>query len=122
MTLLEEAENERMHLLITLEMAKASILTRSMVIAVQMVMTPFLMGVYLVKPTAMHRLVGYLEETACHTYVNVINKLNTPGTQLHASWADTKAPENAISYYRLPLDAKWVDVLGCMMADEAHHR
>ena len=37
-------------------------------------------------------------------------------------WKDLKAPEIAISYWKLPKDALWVDVLGCMMADETHHR
>ena len=121
-TLLEEAENERMHLLITLDMAKASVITRSMVIATQMVMTPFLMAVYLVHPKSMHRFVGYLEETACHTYVNVIKKINTSGTDLHKGWYNEKAPAIARGYYHLPEGAMWVDALSCMMADETHHR
>ena len=62
-TLLEEAENERMHLLLCLNTFKASYLTRILVIGAQWVMVPFLMGVYLVHPKSMHRFVGYLEET-----------------------------------------------------------
>jgi Alternative oxidase len=46
-------------------------------------MVPVLMGIYLVNPTAMHRFVGYLEETACHTYVNIIDHAETPGTHLY---------------------------------------
>lgn len=121
-TLLEEAENERMHLLICLNTFQAGPVTRSLVLAGQYVMTPFLMAIYLVHPKSMHRFVGYLEETACTTYVNVINKIQTPGTQLHAAWANTPAPKMAIGYYRLPKDAMWVDTLKCMMADEANHR
>jgi hypothetical protein len=121
-TLLEEAENERMHLQITLQMADASIITRSMVIAAQCIMTPFLMVVYTVHPKSMHRFVGYLEETACHTYVNVINKLNTEGTLLYNGWHSTPAPLIGVSYYKLPNDARWSDVLSCMCADETHHR
>eukprot|EP01035_Chromulina_nebulosa_P020592 gene20592-26700_t len=121
-TLLEEAENERMHLLICIKMAKAGYITRSIVIAAQLVMTPLLMSVYLIHPKSMHRFVGYLEETACHTYVNVIKHIETPGTLLHKGWAHLDAPPIAIGYYRLPSDAKWVDALKCMMADETHHR
>ena len=62
-TLLEEAENERMHLLVCLQMFKASYITRTVVICAQLTMTPFLMAVYAVNPSAMHRFVGYLEET-----------------------------------------------------------
>lgn len=61
-TLLEEAENERMHLIICLEMFKPSWIVRVLVITGQYVMTPFLMTIYLIKPKAMHRFVGYLEE------------------------------------------------------------
>ena len=60
-TLLEEAENERMHLLVCLNMFQASMVTRTMVIAAQLVMTPFLMGLYTVYPKSLHRFVGYLE-------------------------------------------------------------
>ena len=62
-TLLEEAENERMHLLVCLKMFEASWLTRSLVICAQFSMVPFLMVTYAIKPQAMHRFVGYLEET-----------------------------------------------------------
>lgn len=62
-TLLDEAENERMHLLVCLKMFEASRLTKAMVIAAQVTVTPALMFVYLVHPSSMHRFVGYLEET-----------------------------------------------------------
>jgi len=121
-TLLEEAENERMHLLLVLSHFKANYITRSLVVAAQYLMTPFLMGVYMVNPKAMHRFVGYLEETACLTYVNTIRHVETPGTHLHEAWAHLPAPPLAIGYYHLPKDAKWVDCLKCMMADESNHR
>lgn len=121
-TLLEEAENERMHLLVCLKMFEANWITRSLVVTAQMVLTPILMGVYLVHPKSMHRFVGYLEETACHTYVSIIEHLETPGTDLNLAWKDVKAPDIAIGYWKLKDDAMFVDVLKCMMADETHHR
>jgi len=62
-TLLEEAENERMHLLICLSTFQANTLTRYIVIGAQYVMVPFLMSMYLINPKSLHRFVGYLEET-----------------------------------------------------------
>mmetsp|Transcript_1078 Transcript_1078/g.1749 ORF Transcript_1078/g.1749 Transcript_1078/m.1749 type:complete len:403 (-) Transcript_1078:173-1381(-) len=121
-TLLEEAENERMHLLICLGMFKAGAVTRALVMTAQVVMVPFLFTVYFVHPKSLHRFVGYLEETACYTYVNTIRHIETPGTKLHDAWANTRAPPIAVGYYRLPKDAMWVDALKCMMADEANHR
>jgi hypothetical protein len=121
-TLLEEAENERMHLLTCLQVFEASKLTRAIVIAAQCVMTPILMSVYLVNPKSMHRFVGYLEETACHTYANILQKIDQPGTHLNKGWDKTLAPAMAIGYWKLSEDALWKDVLGCIMADECHHR
>lgn len=121
-TLLEEAENERMHLLVCLKMFDAGLATRTLVVTAQMVLTPLLMGVYIVHPKSMHRFVGYLEETACHTYVSIIEHLETPGTNLNEAWKDVKAPEIAIGYWKLERDAMFTDVLKCMCADETHHR
>lgn len=114
-TLLEEAENERMHLLVCLKVAEASTLTRAMVVGLQLVLTPFLATLYAVHPTAVHRFVGYLEETACHTYASIIKHIETPGTHLHEGWHNVPAPDVAIGYWKLPQDAKLVDALRCMV-------
>lgn len=121
-SLLEEAENERMHLLVCLNAFNASVATRALVYAAQIIMTPLLMGIYLIRPKSMHRLVGYLEETAVKTYINVIKHVETPGTQLNEGWASKPAPRIAIGYWKLSDNAKWSDVLKCMMADECNHR
>lgn len=121
-TLLEEAENERMHLLTCLKMFNAGFITRQVVVAAQMFMTPLLMSMYIIQPKSMHRFVGYLEETACHTYVDIIEQIETPGTNLNLAWKDLPAPAIAKGYWKLSGDAKWVDTLKCIMADETHHR
>jgi len=121
-TLLEEAENERMHLLVCLKMFNAGPVTRLMCVGAQVAMTPFLMLTYILKPKAMHRFVGYLEQTACSTYHNIITHIETPGTQLHAEWSELDAPDLAKGYWKLEDDAKWVDALRCIYADESHHR
>jgi hypothetical protein len=121
-TLLEEAENERMHLLVCLKMFKANQVTRTLVVAAQLFITPFLFVVYTVQPKAAHRFVGYLEETACETYKNIIQQIETPGTPLHEEWAHLPAPAIAKGYWKLNDDALWVDALKCMFADECNHR
>jgi hypothetical protein len=121
-TLLEEADNERMHLLICMKMFKASFVTRFLVVSAQLTMTPMLALVYLVRPRLVHRFVGYLEETACITYANIIHQVQTPGTPLHAEWSQLSAPKLAKTYYKLHEDAMWVDCLMCMLADESNHR
>jgi len=121
-TLLEEAENERMHLLVCMQMFNAGLVTRFLVLAAQVFMTPWLAALYFVKPGAVHRFVGYLEETACLTYANIIHQVETPGTPLHAAWAELPAPAMARTYWKLADDARWVDALKCMFADECNHR
>lgn len=121
-TLLEEAENERMHLIVCMNFFEASPLTRFVVSAAQVAMTPFLAGLYLLRPQYLHRFVGYLEETAVHTYTNIVKLSETPGTKLHAAWAGTPAPIAAIHYWKMADDATWVDTLNRMLADESHHR
>lgn len=49
-------------------------------------------------------------------------KHTQPGTHLHDAWAHLDAPPIAKNYWQLRDDAKWVDALKHMLADEAHHR
>ncbi|KAJ8613541.1 hypothetical protein CTAYLR_002163 [Chrysophaeum taylorii] len=121
-TFLEEGENERMHLLVCLKMFEASLATRWLVTAAQLTMGPILTATYLVNPGALHRFVGYLEETAVETYGNLIEKAETPGTKLYEAWKDLPAPAIAITYWKLQSDATWIDTLKHIRADEAHHR
>merc|ERR1711879_651137 len=42
-----------------------------------------------------------LEETACVTYANIIQQVETPGTPLHEAWSDLSAPTLAKTYWKL---------------------
>jgi len=121
-TLLEEAENERMHLLVFMTVFQPSLATRTLVVATQACLVTLLVGVYAVRPSTVHRFVGYLEETAVGTYTSVIGHLTTPGSRLNLAWKDTPAPAIARCYWRLPDNARLVDVLRHIAADETHHR
>merc|ERR1712070_209623 len=101
---------------------EAGPMTRLAVMAAQLAGTPILSLMYVVRPQLLHRFVGYLEETAVHTYTNIVTTTETPGTKLHSAWKDTHAPQVAINYWKLPADAMWVDCLKRMLADESHHR
>ncbi|CAD7955385.1 unnamed protein product [Amoebophrya sp. A25] len=121
-TLLEEAQNERMHLLVCMRTFEAGLLTRLMVFGAQFVMVPFLTTLYIVHPRSLHRFVGYLEETAVKTYTDLIRLTQTEGTHLHKKWATLKAPDLAKAYWNLDDDAMWIEVLENLMADETNHR
>jgi hypothetical protein len=111
-----------MHLLVCFKMFGASFFVRTAVLALQCALAPILSLVYFVHHRSMHRFVGYLEETATETYIGIANCIETPGTHLHAAWKDTPAPDMAKGYWMLPNDAKWVDTIRCICADETHHR
>lgn len=121
-TLLEEAENERMHLLVVMKMFKPSLVTRCVVIGGQMVVLPLMTLTYLFHPKSLHRFVGYLEETACQTYHDLVNLTLKEGTQLNLAWANLPAPAIAKSYWQMDENSKWVDVLKNLYADESNHR
>eukprot|EP00933_Yihiella_yeosuensis_P051737 TRINITY_DN49714_c0_g1_i1.p1 TRINITY_DN49714_c0_g1~~TRINITY_DN49714_c0_g1_i1.p1 ORF type:complete len:359 (-),score=43.12 TRINITY_DN49714_c0_g1_i1:312-1388(-) len=128
-TLLEEAQNERMHLLVCLKKFDAGLGTRIAVVLSQYIMVVFLSLSYLIHPRFLHRFVGYLEETAVKTYSDLIRITKTSGTHLNKEWGDDSgkcvpapAPGLAIAYWKLRENATWEDVLEQLLADESHHR
>lgn len=97
-TLLEEAENERMHLLTFLQMKKPSFIFRLCVLGAQGVVFNSFFISYLLSPKTCHRFVGYLEEEAVHTYTNAIRDLDAGKLP---KWTDQPAPLIAINYWKL---------------------
>lgn len=118
-TLLEEAENERMHLMTFLELRRPGPLFRGMVIATQWIFTGGFSLAYLISPHFCHRFVGYLEEEAVVTYTDILHLMDTNQLPM---WSILPAPHIAISYWRLDPEAKMRDVILAIRADEAHHR
>jgi hypothetical protein len=118
-TLLDEAENERMHLLVFQEISRPSLLMRATVTVSQMIAWNAFFAFYMVAPSACHRFVGYVEEEAVHTYTTAIELLEKGGLP---DWVDMPCPAAGIEYWRLPKDAQMLDLLKAVRADEAHHR
>ncbi|KAJ3219074.1 hypothetical protein HDU67_002730 [Dinochytrium kinnereticum] len=118
-TLLEEAENERMHLLTFMKLKQPGPLFRLAVLLTQGVFFNAYFLCYLLAPRACHTFVGYLEESAVHTYTNCLKDIEH-GQIKH--WASMPAPDIAISYWRLKDDATVRDVVASVRADEADHR
>ncbi|KAF8349322.1 mitochondrial alternative oxidase [Amanita rubescens] len=118
-TCLEEAENERMHLMTFMTIRRPSILLRAMVLGAQGVFYNLFFLTYLIAPRACHRFVGYLEEEAVITYSQAIKDLEAGYLP---EWANLSAPDIAVDYWRLPPNAKMVDVLYAVRSDESTHR
>ncbi|TFH91271.1 alternative oxidase [Vibrio ouci] len=114
--LLDEADNERMHLMIFLDVTHPSIFERIIVMSLQFIFL-FIYGfIYLISSKTAHRIVGYFEEEACNSYSEYIEKIES------GALPNLPAPEIALSYYQLPDNATFLDVLHRIRQDEAKHR
>ncbi|XP_065849023.1 ubiquinol oxidase, mitochondrial-like [Euphorbia lathyris] len=114
--LLEEAENERMHLMTMVELVQPKWYERLLVLAVQGVFFNAYFILYLMSPKLCHRITGYLEEEAVHSYTEFLKDIKDGRIE------NVPAPAIAIDYWRLPKDATLEDVITVIRADEAHHR
>ena len=117
--LLQEAENERMHLFFFLKLRNPGVLYRLIIAAGQGIFFNAYFLMYMITPSTCHRFVGYLEEEAVHTYTVLLEQIDN-GNLKH--WAQMRAPQEAIEYYNLPNDASFRDMVSHVRADEACHR
>ncbi|KAF8194252.1 alternative oxidase [Pholiota molesta] len=118
-TLLEEAENERMHLMSFMTLRKTTPFYRLMILGAQGIFYNLFFISYLISPKICHRFVGYLEEEAVITYTRCISDLEAGKIP---EWTNEPAPEIAINYWRLPKDAKLLDMIYAVRSDETTHR
>jgi ubiquinol oxidase len=114
--LMDEAENERMHLLTFIELARPSRLERWLIIVAQGVFYNLYFLLYLVSPRTAHRVVGYFEEEAVTSYSEYLAQVDSGRID------NVAAPKRAIAYWNLPPDARLSDVIMAVRADEAGHR
>jgi ubiquinol oxidase len=115
-TLMEEAENERMHLMTFIEVAKPTLFERLVILGVQWVFYVAFSGLYLVNAKTAHRVVGYFEEEAVISYTLYLKELDEGRSP------NRPAPAIARHYWKLADDATLRDVVLGVRADEAHHR
>jgi ubiquinol oxidase len=115
-TLMEEAENERMHLMTFIEIARPTLFERFVILAVQWVFYLAFFALYLVSARTAHRVVGYFEEEAVISYTLYLAEIDEGRS------ANVPAPAIARHYWKLTDDATLRDVVLVVRADEAHHR
>ena len=114
--LLDEAENERMHLMTFIEIAKPSKLERFLILLAQISFGLFYTLLYIFFKKTAHRMIGYFEEEAVTSYTEYLNEIDN-GTIMNRP-----APKIAIDYWNLGSDASLRDVVLAVRADEAGHR
>lgn len=115
-TLMDEAENERMHLMTFIAIAKPSWFERMVILIVQWLFYVGFFFLYLVAPKTAHRLVGYFEEEAVLSYTLYLEEIDA------GRHPNVPAPEVALRYWDLPEGTMLRDVIEIIRADEAHHR
>ena len=115
-TLLDEAENERMHLMTFVAVARPTGFERLLVLLAQGVFYNLFFLLYLISPRTAHRLVGYFEEEAVVSYSQYLAEIDA------GRLPNSPAPALAIRYWSLAPDATLRDVIVAVRADEAGHR
>jgi ubiquinol oxidase len=113
--MLAEAENERMHLMFFIEIAKPNLIERTIVISAQIVFGLFYLFMYIFFTRTAHRMIGYFEDEAVRSYTEYLEIVESGKVE------DIPAPQLAIQYYKLGSDSKLSDLIRCVRADEQHH-
>ncbi|MDZ7823615.1 MAG: alternative oxidase [Ahrensia sp.] len=114
--LIEEADNERMHLMTFIQIAQPSKFERFLIAATQLVFYNCYFFLYLLAPRVAHRVVGYLEEEAVMSYTHYLEQIDAGEAE------NVPAPQIAKDYWKLPDDARLRDVVIVIREDEARHR
>ena len=115
-TLLDEAENERMHLMTFIQVARPTQFERLLILLAQVISYTLFFLLYLVSARTAHRFVGYLEEEAVHSYTEYLAGVDD------GTYRNVAAPRIAIDYWKLAPTACLREVIIAVRADEAHHR
>ena len=114
--MLDEAENERMHLMTFIEIAQPSRFERWVILIAQGVFYNLFFLIYLISPRTAHRMVGYFEEEAVLSYTLYLAEIDKGAVE------NVPAPRIAIDYWHLPEDARLRDVVLAVRRDEEEHR
>ena len=113
--MLSEAENERMHLMFFIEIAKPNLIERFIVLFSQLLFGLFYLFMYIFFTRTAHRMIGYFEDEAVSSYSEYLKMVESGKVE------NTPAPHLAIKYYQLGADARLSDLIKCVRADEQHH-
>ena len=113
--LLAEAENERMHLMFFIKIAKPNVFERLLILSAQIIFWHYYLILYIFFPKTAHRMIHYFEEEAVRSYTSYLEMIESGDID------NIHAPEMAISYYNLNSDARLSDMIVRVREDEKHH-
>tara|TARA_B100000212_G_scaffold25461_1_gene16875 strand:- start:161 stop:766 length:606 start_codon:yes stop_codon:yes gene_type:complete len=113
--MLAEAENERMHLMFFIEIAKPNWFERYLVLFAQLIFMIFYFILYVIDYKTAHRMIAYFEEEAVKSYTDYLGLVESGEVE------NVPAPRLAIQYYEMGSNAKLSDLIRHVRADEQHH-
>ena len=113
--MLEEAENERMHLMFFIAIAQPNMFERLLVVLAQIIFMIFYFIIYIISYRLAHIMIEYFEEEAVRSYTEYL------GLVEEGKIENVPAPQLAIDYYKMKKNARLSDLIKCVRADEEHH-
>ncbi|MFL2692265.1 MAG: alternative oxidase [Gammaproteobacteria bacterium] len=113
--MLAEAENERMHLMFFIEIAKPNWMERLLVLFAQAIFGLFYLFMYIFFTRTAHRMIGYFEDEAVKSYTEYLKKVERGDLE------NFQAPLLAIKYYNLDRNAQLSDLIKAVRRDEQKH-
>ena len=113
--LLDEAENERMHLMFFIEIAKPNWIERNIVLIAQLIFWIYYFVLYVFFPKTAHRMIHYFEMEAVRSYTEYLELIESGEIR------DVPASSLSIDYYGLNKNARLSDMIKCIREDEKKH-
>lgn len=113
--MLDEAVNERKHLMFFIEIAQPNWFERGLIVAAQFIFWHFYLVFYILAPNTAHKMIAYFEEEAVRSYTEYLELIESGKIE------DVPAPQLAIDYYGLKTTAKLSHMVRCVRADEQRH-
>ena len=113
--MLAEAENERMHLMFFIEIAKPNVFERFLVLVSQVTFMVFYFFIYVLSYRLAHKMIAYFEEEAVRSYTDYLALVESGQVE------NVPAPQLAIDYYEMSENARLSDLIVKVRADEIHH-
>jgi ubiquinol oxidase len=115
-TFMDEAETQRAHLMAFVSIRRPSPGERLLIAIAQGVFYNGYFLLYLISARTAHRMAGYLAEASVRGYSDYLDGIRS-GEQDNGA-----APDSAVAYWNLPMDAHLAEMVYAMREDEAIHR
>ena len=113
--MLDEAMNERKHLMFFIEIAQPNWFERSLIVVAQFIFWHFYLVFYILAPKTAHKMIAYFEEEAVRSYTEYLDLIEDGTIE------NVPAPKLAIEYYGLGPYATLKDMVCCVRDDERKH-